>query len=185
MKEISKKEEKLIELSEQKNPYAKECPNRHLWSEGFRSGYNYAKDKVVGLIKSDIESESNKDLQEADSAEEWFNGHFNCYADTWEDNYDTEPPTKVEGSVIPALTLGAFLEYARVKMPEDKNIESLVLKYIESELSSLDAEQEDSQGTEKITTLKFFNNKALDAGYFDEDNGDNFNYWLDFSDGII
>jgi len=134
MKEISKKEEKLIELSEQKNPYAKECPNRHLWSEGFRSGYNYAKDKVVGLIKSDIESESNKDLQEADSAEEWFNGHFNCYADTWEDNYDTEPPTKVEGSVIPALTLGAFLEYARVKVPEDKNIESLVLKYIESEL---------------------------------------------------
>ena len=42
MKTVSKEEEKLIELSEQKNPYAKECPNRHLWSEGFRSGYRTA-----------------------------------------------------------------------------------------------------------------------------------------------
>lgn len=46
------------------------------------------------------------------TAEEWFDNHFDCYADTWVDNYDTEPPTKVEGQVIPALTLGAFLDFA-------------------------------------------------------------------------
>lgn len=26
-------------FSEKENPYAAECPNRHLWSEGFRAGY--------------------------------------------------------------------------------------------------------------------------------------------------
>jgi hypothetical protein len=50
MQEVSKEYEKLVGLSEQNNPYAKECPNRHLWSEGFRSGYNNAKDKVMGLF---------------------------------------------------------------------------------------------------------------------------------------
>ena len=39
--EESKELDRLIELSESKNPYVKECPNRHLWSEGFRSGFNY------------------------------------------------------------------------------------------------------------------------------------------------
>lgn len=41
MKTESEHEKKIREISEQKNPYAKECPNRHLWSEGYRSG-NYA-----------------------------------------------------------------------------------------------------------------------------------------------
>jgi len=34
----TKEQEKLIELSESKNPYSSECHNRQLWSEGFRSG---------------------------------------------------------------------------------------------------------------------------------------------------
>ncbi len=34
----TKEQDKLIELSESKNPYSSECPNRQLWSEGFRSG---------------------------------------------------------------------------------------------------------------------------------------------------
>ena len=49
MKTVIKEEEKLIELSEQKNPYAKECPNRHLWSEGFRSGYHTASERTAKL----------------------------------------------------------------------------------------------------------------------------------------
>ena len=49
MKTVSKEEEKLIEISEQKNPYAKECPNRHLWSEGFRSGYHTASERTAKL----------------------------------------------------------------------------------------------------------------------------------------
>ena len=40
---MSNYEETLIEKeirkqSEEKNPYAEQCPNRHLWSEGFRMG---------------------------------------------------------------------------------------------------------------------------------------------------
>lgn len=31
------KYEKLVEISEKKNPYFQECPNRHLWSEGYRA----------------------------------------------------------------------------------------------------------------------------------------------------
>ena len=32
--------EKIVrKISEENNPYAKECPNRHLWSEGFRSAF--------------------------------------------------------------------------------------------------------------------------------------------------
>lgn len=41
MKDVSEDYEKLIELAKSKNPYAKECPNRHLWSEGFSAGYNH------------------------------------------------------------------------------------------------------------------------------------------------
>jgi hypothetical protein len=36
--ETTKEQEKLIELSESKNPYSQECHNRQLWSEGFRAG---------------------------------------------------------------------------------------------------------------------------------------------------
>ena len=39
--ETTKEQEKLIELSERKNPYSSECHNRQLWSEGFRSGINH------------------------------------------------------------------------------------------------------------------------------------------------
>lgn len=42
MKEVPEGYEELKKVSESKNPYAPECPNRHLWSEGFRSGVKFA-----------------------------------------------------------------------------------------------------------------------------------------------
>jgi len=42
---------------------------------------------------------------------EWFSNNSDCYADTHELNHDTEPPVLVEGPVIQALTLKAFLKY--------------------------------------------------------------------------
>jgi len=39
--EETDKQKQIRQISEDKNPYAKECPNRHLWSEGFRNGYNF------------------------------------------------------------------------------------------------------------------------------------------------
>jgi hypothetical protein len=41
-KELTSEEKLIREISEKNNPYASECPNKHLWSEGFRSGYKYA-----------------------------------------------------------------------------------------------------------------------------------------------
>ena len=41
-KELTSEEKLIREVSEKNNPYAPECPNKHLWSEGFRSGYKYA-----------------------------------------------------------------------------------------------------------------------------------------------
>lgn len=32
-------ETKVRNMSEKRNPYSAECPNRQLWSEGFRRGY--------------------------------------------------------------------------------------------------------------------------------------------------
>lgn len=31
-------EREIRKMSEDKNPYSPQCPNRHLWSEGFRIG---------------------------------------------------------------------------------------------------------------------------------------------------
>lgn len=31
-------EKEIRKMSEDKNPYSAECPNRHLWSEGYRIG---------------------------------------------------------------------------------------------------------------------------------------------------
>ncbi len=33
---------KIRHKSKEINPYAERCPNRHLWSEGFRYGYQWA-----------------------------------------------------------------------------------------------------------------------------------------------
>ncbi|MES2285813.1 MAG: DUF551 domain-containing protein [Bacteroidota bacterium] len=41
MKTESDKEFKIRQVSEQNNPYDPECPNRHLWSEGFRNGNKF------------------------------------------------------------------------------------------------------------------------------------------------
>ena len=42
-REETYEEKKLRVISEKNNPYAEGCPNRHLWSEGFRYGYNHLK----------------------------------------------------------------------------------------------------------------------------------------------
>lgn len=39
--EETEKQKQIREISEKNNPYANKCPNWHLWSEGFRSGYKY------------------------------------------------------------------------------------------------------------------------------------------------
>lgn len=38
MNEETSEDQLLREISENSNPYSSECPNRHLWSEGFRAG---------------------------------------------------------------------------------------------------------------------------------------------------
>jgi len=54
--ELTENEKQIRELAEQKNPYAKECPNRHLWSEGFIVGVNFTKDLVI-INKSLLKTE--------------------------------------------------------------------------------------------------------------------------------
>ena len=39
-----------------------------------------------------------------------FENNFDCYADTWQDNNDTIPPTMVEGGVVMAMTKEAFIK---------------------------------------------------------------------------
>ena len=39
-----------------------------------------------------------------------FENNFDCYADTWQDNNDTIPPTMVEGDVVMAMTKEAFIK---------------------------------------------------------------------------
>jgi len=51
-RELSKEEKQIRELAEHKNPYAKECFNRHLWNEGFIAGVNFVDDKII-LIKEE------------------------------------------------------------------------------------------------------------------------------------
>ena len=62
--EESKEIDRLMELSDSKNPYDKKCPNRHLWSEGFRNGLNYAfqqPEKSVPLTAEEILNEELSD----------------------------------------------------------------------------------------------------------------------------
>ena len=42
-----------------------------------------------------------------------FENNFDCYADTWQDNNDTIPPTMVEGDVIMAMTKEAFIKVVK------------------------------------------------------------------------
>ena len=56
-KEETKQEKRVREISEQANPYDKTCPNRHLWSEGFRTGYIHAKNIVTNLLREDLDAE--------------------------------------------------------------------------------------------------------------------------------
>ncbi len=44
--------EAIRTASEKKNPYAGQCPNRHLWSEGYRTGYDDAITKLQAEIKN-------------------------------------------------------------------------------------------------------------------------------------
>lgn len=48
---------RIREISELKNPYDKiQCRNRHLWSEGFRSGYEYHEARLKEITPADIEA---------------------------------------------------------------------------------------------------------------------------------
>lgn len=39
-----------------------------------------------------------------------FDNNFDCYADTWQDNNNTTPPTMVEGDVVMAMTKEQFVK---------------------------------------------------------------------------
>ena len=43
--EETKTEAEIRVISEEKNPYSKECINQHLWSEGYRCAFNDLKEK--------------------------------------------------------------------------------------------------------------------------------------------
>lgn len=50
---MESKEEVKTEISSKiNNPYAEECPNRHLWSEGYRAGYKEAIKHIKEVSKS-------------------------------------------------------------------------------------------------------------------------------------
>lgn len=51
-----------------------------------------------------------------------FENNFDCYADTWKDNHDTVPPTKIEGDVVLAMTKEKFVEVVK-ELFLDENIE--------------------------------------------------------------
>ena len=52
-----------------------------------------------------------------ENLEQIFNDNSDCYADTWSDNHDTEPPTMVEGEVIMAMTKEAFVKVVKSLLP--------------------------------------------------------------------
>jgi hypothetical protein len=56
MENVTFEYQELKKLSENKNPYATECPNRHLWEEGFRSGYDYCLSSAVNPLQSETGS---------------------------------------------------------------------------------------------------------------------------------
>lgn len=57
---ITVEEKALIDLAKLKNPYDKNCPNRHLWEEGFCQGAIYERrknafwSKLKLLIKKEL-----------------------------------------------------------------------------------------------------------------------------------
>jgi hypothetical protein len=70
-RELTKKEEEITKISEQKNPYDKVCPDRHLWSEGFRSGFDYATQQ----LPSDEEIEKQFPVHHQNNLMTIVNGH--------------------------------------------------------------------------------------------------------------
>lgn len=59
MKDLTKEQKQLIELSEGKNPYSSDCPNRQLWSEGFRAGVKH-KSLSLNTIRRLMQDEYDK-----------------------------------------------------------------------------------------------------------------------------
>lgn len=63
-RELTDYEKSLYERSQKANPYHAECPNRHLWSEGYCTGFN-----ALSLLKEDNRQEeketnpSNEELE--------------------------------------------------------------------------------------------------------------------------
>jgi hypothetical protein len=74
---------------------------------------------------------SNMNPNEAEKLRQLFKNNANCYVDTHEYNYDTEPPIKVEGEVIQAMTEDTFVNVvsdyhatriAAVELPSDDEV---------------------------------------------------------------
>ena len=76
--EETEKQKLIRTISERNNPYAKEYPNRHLWSEGFRAGNTYSseqcqkRDELIKLMYQMLVDYSNKKYKHSDIwLEEW------------------------------------------------------------------------------------------------------------------
>jgi len=59
---LTNEEELLKELSEIENPYSQNCPNRHLWSEGFRKGF-LANESIKEFLLYRTAKENHKNKQ--------------------------------------------------------------------------------------------------------------------------
>lgn len=43
-RKLTEEELTVRDIAKEKNPYDKDCPNRHLWEEGFSNGYEFSND---------------------------------------------------------------------------------------------------------------------------------------------
>jgi hypothetical protein len=64
-RELTDYEKSLYERSQKANPYHAECPNRHLWSEGYCTGFN-----ALSLLKEDNRTEEKADKPTTEEYEE-------------------------------------------------------------------------------------------------------------------
>lgn len=54
---LTKEQQAIKEIAKHKNPYREECPNKHLWNEGFESGVAYAREvqRIVEQTRREVE----------------------------------------------------------------------------------------------------------------------------------
>lgn len=65
---------------------------------------------------------------EKEDLEKWFENNTDCYADTREECFDTEPPTMIDGEVVTAMTKDKFVEVV------GKIVLGLHLEFAESQI---------------------------------------------------